>query len=141
MIKIYLKTISTWITKKRVRACDQIYKIHEERHLLQRLMQIQRSRSDSLPLLENIIRDFTLAVVPRSVFSPDGSLLIPSDKSSVMHAMECTKHAYVDNEDDPAACVEAHAGDEVQMKPLLTVNGEDFLESSGTKVMIIAAMG
>ncbi len=29
-----------------------------------------------------------MAVVPRSLFATDGSLLIPSDKASIMHAVE-----------------------------------------------------
>ena len=103
-----------------------MYKLREERNLLQWILLIQRSRSHSLPPLEKIIGDFELAVVPQSMFSPDGSLLIPN-KSSIMHALENIKHVCANDEDDPTACVGANAGDNI-------------LENS-TKVMIIDAMG
>ena len=127
MKKMKLRTFSTWMTKKRVHVSEQVYKLREERNLLQRILLIQRSRSHSLPPLEKIIGDFELAVVTRSMFSPDGSLLIPTDKSSIMHALENIKHVCANDEDDPTACVGANAGDNI-------------LENS-TKVMIIDAMG
>ena len=113
MKKMKLRTFSTWMTKKRVHVSEQVYKLREERNLLQRILLIQRSRSHSLPPLEKIIGDFELAVVPRSMFSPDGSLLIPTDKSSIMHALENIKHVCANDEDDPTACVGANAGDNI----------------------------
>ena len=61
MKKMKLRTFSTWMTKKRVHVSEQVYKLREERNLLQRILLIQRSRSHSLPPLEKIIGDFELA--------------------------------------------------------------------------------
>ena len=40
------------------------------------------------PFLPSTIGEYELSIVPRSLFAIDGSLLIPSDKASLMHAIE-----------------------------------------------------
>jgi len=67
---------------------DQVIKLREERQLLARFLVIQQSRPDLVPKLPRTIADYEMSVIPRSLFANDGSLLIPTDKSSIMHAIE-----------------------------------------------------
>ena len=52
---------------------------------------IQQSRSEFLPKLGETIGHYEMAVVPRSLFAIDRSLLIPRDKASIMHTVEEAK--------------------------------------------------
>ena len=74
MNKLKLKTHSTWMAKQKTRAA--------------RFLVIQQSRPELVPKLPYTIGDYEMSVVPRSVFANDGSLLIPTDKSIVVHAVE-----------------------------------------------------
>ena len=60
--------------------------LKEERNLLQRFIIIARSRTELN--LEECIREFEFGVVPRSLFSVDGSLLPMRDKQSFKHDCE-----------------------------------------------------
>ena len=88
MKKLKLNTHSTWMAKQKVRVGDKIIKLREERQLLARFLVIQQSRTELVPKLPDTIGDYDMSVVPRSMFANDGSLLIPTDKSSIMHAVE-----------------------------------------------------
>ena len=74
-----------------------------------------------------------MSVIPRSLFATDGSLLIPNDKSCIMHAVENQDTIDVDSEDIFA--VEDDTDTE-EKKALLFLNKE-FNE----KVIIFDAMG
>ena len=67
---------------------DKVVKLKEERDLLARFLIIQQSRPDLVPKLQTTIGHYEMAVVPRSLFSGDGTLLVPTDKSSLIHAVE-----------------------------------------------------
>ena len=41
-----------------------------------------------VPKIEKAIGDYEMSVVPRSLCAIDGSLYIPTDKSSLLHAIE-----------------------------------------------------
>ena len=58
------------------------------RELLGRFLIIQGSRPELVPKLEEIISEFEMSVIPRSICAVDGSLYIPGDKASLMHAIE-----------------------------------------------------
>ena len=88
MKKMKLKTFSNWMQKTRIQVGDKVIKLREERQLLGRFLIIQRSRPELVPKIEKVIGDFEMSVVPRSLCAVDGSLYIPSDKASLIHAIE-----------------------------------------------------
>ena len=67
---------------------DKMIKLREERELLGRCLIIQSSRPELVSKLEDTIGQFEMSVVPRSICSSDGSLFIPSDKSSLMKTIQ-----------------------------------------------------
>lgn len=91
MKKTKLKTFNTWMEKTRVSVGDKVIKLREERQLLARFLVIQQSRPELVPRLPSTIGDYEMAVTPRSMFASDGSLLIPTDKASTLHAIEEAK--------------------------------------------------
>ena len=91
MKKEKIKTFSTWMDKTPVRVGDNVIKLREERQLLARFLVIQQSRPEFLPRLASTIGNYEMAVMPRSMFAGDGSLLIPNDKASIIHAVEAFK--------------------------------------------------
>ena len=72
-------------------------KLREDHLLLSRFLVIQQSRPQFVPRLPDTIGNYELAVIPRSLFAIDGSLLIPTDKSSIMHAIEAMPCQSTDN--------------------------------------------
>jgi hypothetical protein len=91
MKKTKHKTFSNFGAKVRVRIQDKVVKLKEERDLLGRCLIIQRSRPELVPNLEIIIGTYELSSVPRSLCATDGSLNIPTDKASLLHALEPPK--------------------------------------------------
>ena len=73
--KLKLKNFSNWMAKTKIRVGDKIIKLREERQLFARFLVIQQSRPDLVPKLSSTIGEFEMAVVPRSMFANDGSLL------------------------------------------------------------------
>ena len=65
-----------------------VYDKYKYEFLLGRFLIIQRSRPELVPKIEKVIGDFEMSVVPRSLCAVDGSLYIPSDKASLIHAIE-----------------------------------------------------
>ncbi len=88
MQKLKLKTFSTWMKKTRVAVGDKVIKLREERQLLARFLVIQQSRPEFVPKLASTIGEYELAVIPRSLFTQNGSLMLPNDKAGFMHAIE-----------------------------------------------------
>lgn len=99
MKKLKLKTHSTWMGKQKVRIGDKVIKLREERQLLARFLVIQQSRPELVLKLPATIGDYEMSVIPRSLFATDGSLLIPTDKSCIMHAVENQEPADEDYDD------------------------------------------
>ena len=91
MKKLKLKTFSNWMEKTEIRVGDKVIKLREERQLLGRFLIIQGSRPELVPKLEKTIGEYEMSVVPRSLCAVDGSLYIPADKASLMHAIEGAK--------------------------------------------------
>jgi len=76
------------MAKKTVRVGDKVIKLREDRQLLARFLVIQQSRPELVPKLPTTTGDYEMSVIPRSLFANDGSLLIPTDKSSITHAVD-----------------------------------------------------
>ena len=64
-------------------------------------MIIQESLPELVPRLADMIGNYELSVVTRCIFAADGTLLLPTDKASIIHAVEAAKlplladaHAY-----------------------------------------------
>ena len=64
----------------------KLVKIKEERGLLQRFIVISRSRPDLD--LKKCIGTFEFVLVPRSVLTLDGSLLLAYDKTTILHRLQ-----------------------------------------------------
>ena len=74
--------------KSRVLVGDKVIKLREERQLFARFLVIQQSRPELVPKLASTIGDYEMAVVPRSMFAVDGSLLVCKEKSDLMNIIE-----------------------------------------------------
>ncbi|CAB3980183.1 Hypothetical predicted protein [Paramuricea clavata] len=79
------------MAKTKVRVGDKVIKLCEERELLGRLLIIQGSRPELVSKLEETIGKYEMSVVPCSLCAVDGSLYIPTNKASLMHAVEAVK--------------------------------------------------
>jgi len=88
MKKMKLKTFSTWMAKTLVSVRDKVIKLREERQFLARFLVIQQSHPKLVPRLPVNIGNYEMSVTPRSKFVSDGSLFIPIDKASIIHAVE-----------------------------------------------------
>ena len=64
-----------------VRIDDKVVKLREERQLLARFLIIQQTRNLDL---QNAIGNFEMSLIPRALFNSDCSLLIPTNKSSLL---------------------------------------------------------
>ena len=93
MKKLKLKTFSNWMVKTRVSVGDKVIKLREERQLLARFLVIQQSRPELVPKLEATVGGYEMAVVPRSMFAVDGSLLLCTEKACLMHVIEEAAHS------------------------------------------------
>ena len=88
MKKIKLKTFSTCQKKTNCKVGNKLVKLREDRQLLARFLVVQQSRPSVIQSLSETIGKYTFSVIPRSLFSSDGLLLIPTDKSAFVHAIE-----------------------------------------------------
>ena len=78
---------------------DKVVKLREERQLLARFMVIQQTQKLDI---SSAIGAFEMAVIPRSLFANDGTLLTPTSKSSIIHAIEVVPNIYeAVSRDDP----------------------------------------
>ncbi|CAB4011170.1 Hypothetical predicted protein [Paramuricea clavata] len=59
-----------------------------EKQLLARFLVIQRSRPELVQKLNDVIGTYEFSTIPRALFSADGQLLIPTDKSAVVKTLE-----------------------------------------------------
>ena len=88
MKRLKLKTFNTFMPKTKIALGEKVVKLREERELLGRFLIIQGSRPELVPKLEETIGRFEMSVVPRSLFANDGTLYIPTDKSSLMNKIK-----------------------------------------------------
>ena len=86
MEKLILKTRSTCVKKVSVVAGTKVMKLHEDRQLLARFLVIQQSRPNMVDKLGT--RSGTARWSHQDHSAIDGTLLIPSDKSSFMKELE-----------------------------------------------------
>ena len=86
--KMKLMTFSTYKQKTKCKVGNKLVKLREDRQLLARFLVVQQSRPSIIESLSETVGKYEFSVVPRALFSSDGSLLIPTDKSSFIHAIE-----------------------------------------------------
>ena len=96
LTKLKLKNFSNWMAKTTIKVGDKVIKLREERQLFARFLVIQQSRPDLVPKLSSTIGEFEMAVVPRSMFANDGSLLVCKEKSNLMTVLEGAIPKYLD---------------------------------------------
>lgn len=150
MKKLKLKTFSNWMEKRKVRVGDKVIKLREERELLGRFLIIQGSRPSLVPKLEETIGEFEMSVVPRSLCAVDGTLYIPTDKASLMHAVENAKAEPLEVVPQPDQVQEdppvVPQPDPMQEAPPVVPQSETMQEDppitpQPVKVLIVDAMG
>ena len=56
-----------------------------------RCLIIEESRPELVPWLADMIGNYELSTVPRCIFAADGTLLLLTDKASIIHAVEAAK--------------------------------------------------
>ena len=83
-----LKTFSNWMDKKIVQVGDKVIKLSEDRELLGRFLITQGGRPHLVLKVEETIGKFEMAMVPRSLYPGDGTLLCTADKANVIKALE-----------------------------------------------------
>ena len=88
MQKMKLKTFNTCRKKTRCKVGDKIVKLREDRQFMARFLLFQQSRPNMIQSLNTTIGTYEFSVIPRSLFSTDGLLLIPTDKAAFVHAIE-----------------------------------------------------
>ena len=67
---------------------SKLIKLREDHQLLARFLVVQQSRPGMIQSLGDTIGKYEFSVMPHSLFTSDGLLLIPTDKSSFIHAIE-----------------------------------------------------
>ena len=88
MKKMKMTTFSTLPKKMRCKVGDKVVNLREDQKLLARFLVVQQSRPSLTQSLHKATGKFEFSVIPRSFFSSDGLLLIPSDKSAIVDVIE-----------------------------------------------------
>ena len=88
MKKLKLKMWSQLAKKVKIQLENRVIKLREERQLLSRFLIVLGSCPQLVPKLNEVIGNFEMSVVPRSLVAVDGTLHIPADKSSLMKMIE-----------------------------------------------------
>ena len=99
--QLKLKRFANWMEKTKVKVGYKVMKLREDRALMGRCLIIGQSRPELIPNLETMVGTYEMSVMPRSIFAPDGTLLLTSDKASLMHVIEAQPHAQPPEEDQP----------------------------------------
>lgn len=84
--KCKIRTFKTLNITSNLRVQDKLIKVQEDRQLLQRLVVIARSRGDIN--FVDAIGCYEFSCIPRSLFQSDGTLLLASDKYTILHYLE-----------------------------------------------------
>ena len=88
MVKMKLKMFSTCNKEVKCNLSDKVVKLREDRSLLARFLVFQQCRPELGAPLKEAIGQYKFSVFPRLLFSSDGMLLLPSDKSSFMKVIK-----------------------------------------------------
>ena len=88
MKKRNLKTFGIQGKSIKTKIGEKLVKLKEERTLLSRFLITAKKRPELD--LEGSIGNYEFAVVPKSIFTPDGQPLYSFDKAKVLHAIEST---------------------------------------------------
>ena len=83
--QLNLKRFATWMKSKSVKVGDKIIKLKEDRKLLSKIIIVAKARPDLINRMEDIVGNYEMSVIPRANFSPDGTMLLTADKSSLMN--------------------------------------------------------
>lgn len=89
--KMKLKMFSANHKKVTCAVHEKLVKLKEDRQLLARFLVVQQSRPELGQNLGDAIGSYEFSVIPKSLFSSDGQLLIPTDKSSFVKLIESHK--------------------------------------------------
>ena len=87
MKKMKLRTFASARAVNKCKLGDKILELKEERALLTRFLLIQRARPEFMEL-SKAIGEFEFTAIPRSLFSAEGLMLIPTNKSALMNVTE-----------------------------------------------------
>ena len=85
MKQIKVKTFNTCQKKTKCTLANKLVKL---RQLLDRFLVVQQARPTMITSLQKIIGIYEFSSIPRSLFSSDGLLFIPNDKSAIIHYIE-----------------------------------------------------
>jgi len=89
MQKMKLNTFSTCQKKTNGKVADnKLVKLREDRQLLARFLVVQQSCPSMIESLGDSIGIYEFSIIPRSLFSSDSLLLIPTGKSAFVHAIK-----------------------------------------------------
>ena len=73
--------------KTKLKIGETVIKLIEERNLYGRFLSLMEYRPGIVPKLNVTIGEYEMSVVARSLCMNDGSLIIPTDKSTLMNTM------------------------------------------------------
>ena len=86
MVKRKLPTFAETTKKVNVKVNNKVVQLKEEKKLMTKFIIASRKREDiDLPYYFGTNK---FSVIPRSLFRPDGTMLLDTDKSTVMHEIE-----------------------------------------------------
>ena len=93
-------------------------KLREDRQFLARFFVVQQSRPTIIASLQETIGTYEFSVIPRYLFSSDGLLLIPNDKSAIIH---CIEEYQVEESNQPEGDIAAVPTDQTGQKRIDTM--------------------
>ena len=82
--QIKLKRFSNWAKKKTIKVGDKEIKLREDRQLYSKCLIIAQTRPELITKMEDLVGNYEMSIIPRTNFSPDGSMLLTLDKASMM---------------------------------------------------------
>ena len=98
MVKWKLPTFAETTRKVSVKVNNKVVQVNEEKKLMTKFIVASRKWEDiDLPYY---FGRYEFSVIPRSLFRPDGTMLLDIDKSTVMHKIEKAVESGRDNNVD-----------------------------------------
>ena len=82
--QLRLKRFSTWSKTKKISIGNKVLKLREDRQFLSKVIIIAQRRPELINKMENMVGHYEMSIIPRANFAPDGSILLTSDKFSLM---------------------------------------------------------
>ena len=82
--QIKLKRFCNWMKKRSFTVGNKTIKLREDRAFYRKCLIITQNRPELLVKMPELIGNYEMSIIPRSVFSPDGSPLLCVDKASLM---------------------------------------------------------